>query len=81
MEFAHPQRVVLLDLDGTLTKSDPGIIACVIKALPFARDVGSFGERQNRTVPAWADICDLHARREVDVVVGLERLRSNAHAA
>lgn len=26
------QRVVLLDLDGTLTKSDPGIIACVIKA-------------------------------------------------
>ena len=32
MEFAHPQRVVLLDLDGTLTKSDPGIIACVIKA-------------------------------------------------
>ncbi len=25
-------RVVLLDLDGTLTKSDPGIIACVIKA-------------------------------------------------
>lgn len=28
----HPQRVVLLDLDGTLTKSDPGIIACAIKA-------------------------------------------------
>ncbi|NEG69128.1 HAD hydrolase-like protein [Bifidobacterium choloepi] len=28
----HPQKVVLLDLDGTLTKSDPGIIACVIKA-------------------------------------------------
>lgn len=27
----HPQRVVLLDLDGTLTKSDPGIIASVKK--------------------------------------------------
>lgn len=27
-----PRRIVLLDLDGTLTKSDPGIIACVIKA-------------------------------------------------
>ena len=22
----HPKKVVLLDLDGTLTKSDPGII-------------------------------------------------------
>lgn len=32
MALTHPQRVVLLDLDGTLTKSDPGIIACVIKA-------------------------------------------------
>lgn len=29
---SHPQHVVLLDLDGTLTKSDPGIIGCVIKA-------------------------------------------------
>lgn len=28
----HPMRVVLLDLDGTLTRSDPGIIACVVKA-------------------------------------------------
>ena len=28
----HPKKVVLLDLDGTLTQSDPGIIACVIKA-------------------------------------------------
>ncbi|KFI67900.1 HAD hydrolase-like protein [Bifidobacterium magnum] len=28
----HPRRVVLLDLDGTLTKSDPGIIGCAIKA-------------------------------------------------
>lgn len=28
----HPKKVVLLDLDGTLTKSDPGIIGCVIKA-------------------------------------------------
>lgn len=28
----HPKMVVLLDLDGTLTQSDPGIIACVIKA-------------------------------------------------
>lgn len=28
----HPKRVVLLDLDGTLTQSDSGIIACVIKA-------------------------------------------------
>ena len=26
------QKVVLLDLDGTLTQSDPGIIACVVKA-------------------------------------------------
>lgn len=32
MTLQHPRRVVLLDLDGTLTKSDPGIIACVIKA-------------------------------------------------
>lgn len=27
----QPQNIVLLDLDGTLTKSDPGIIACVVK--------------------------------------------------
>ena len=27
----HPRNVVLLDLDGTLTKSDGGIIASVIK--------------------------------------------------
>lgn len=27
----QPQKIVLLDLDGTLTKSDPGIIACVVK--------------------------------------------------
>ena len=27
----HPMKVVLLDLDGTLTKSDGGIIASVIK--------------------------------------------------
>ena len=27
----HPKKVVLLDLDGTLTKSDPGIIGCVVK--------------------------------------------------
>ncbi|KAB7790754.1 HAD hydrolase-like protein [Bifidobacterium leontopitheci] len=26
------KRVVLLDLDGTLTQSDPGIIACAVKA-------------------------------------------------
>ncbi|WP_026645282.1 HAD hydrolase-like protein [Bifidobacterium sp. AGR2158] len=25
----HPLRAVLLDLDGTLTKSDPGILSCV----------------------------------------------------
>ena len=25
------KKVVLLDLDGTLTKSDPGIIGCVVK--------------------------------------------------
>ena len=28
----QPKKVVLLDLDGTLTKSDPGIIGCVVKA-------------------------------------------------
>lgn len=28
----HPKKVVLLDLDGTLTKSDLGIIGCVVKA-------------------------------------------------
>ena len=28
----HPKKVVLLDLDGTLTQSDPGIIACAKKA-------------------------------------------------
>ncbi|RSX56029.1 haloacid dehalogenase [Bifidobacterium dolichotidis] len=28
----HPMRVVLMDLDGTLTKSDAGIIGCVVKA-------------------------------------------------
>ncbi|MBT1166289.1 HAD hydrolase-like protein [Bifidobacterium simiarum] len=28
----HPRKVVLLDLDGTLTKSDPGIIASVTMA-------------------------------------------------
>ena len=27
----HPMKIVLLDLDGTLTKSDGGIIASVIK--------------------------------------------------
>lgn len=27
----QPKKVVLLDLDGTLTKSDPGIIGCVVK--------------------------------------------------
>ena len=27
----HPMKVVLLDLDGTLTKSDGGIIASVVK--------------------------------------------------
>lgn len=27
----HPTRVVFLDLDGTLTKSDPGILGCVVK--------------------------------------------------
>lgn len=27
----HPMKVVLLDLDGTLTKSDGGIIGSVIK--------------------------------------------------
>lgn len=27
------RNVVLLDLDGTLTQSDPGIIACATKAL------------------------------------------------
>ena len=32
MTTTHPLRAVLLDLDGTLTKSDPGIIACVKKA-------------------------------------------------
>ena len=32
MTVSQPRNVVLLDLDGTLTKSDPGIIACVIKA-------------------------------------------------
>lgn len=31
MQFQHPLRVVLLDLDGTLTQSHPGIIACVKK--------------------------------------------------
>lgn len=30
--ISHPSHVVLLDLDGTLTKSDPGIIASVTKA-------------------------------------------------
>ena len=28
----HPMKVVLLDLDGTLTKSDGGIIASVVIA-------------------------------------------------
>ena len=28
----HPKKVVLLDLDGTLTKSDPGIIGRVVKS-------------------------------------------------
>lgn len=32
LERHKPKRVVLLDLDGTLTQSDPGIIACVVKA-------------------------------------------------
>ena len=32
----HPMKVVLLDLDGTLTKSDGGIIASVIKTLCFS---------------------------------------------
>ena len=27
----HPKNVVLLDLDGTLTESSPGILACVVK--------------------------------------------------
>lgn len=30
-QTSHPMNVVLLDLDGTLTKSDPGIIASVKK--------------------------------------------------
>ena len=30
--MTEPRRVVLLDLDGTLTESGPGIIKCVIKA-------------------------------------------------
>ena len=29
----QPKKVVLLDLDGTLTKSDPGIIGCVVQVL------------------------------------------------
>ena len=31
----HPMKVVLLDLDGTLTKSDGGIIASVVKSPSF----------------------------------------------
>ena len=30
-QTSQSKKVVLLDLDGTLTKSDPGIIGCVVK--------------------------------------------------
>lgn len=47
----HPMKVVLLDLDGTLTKSDGGIIASVVK---HVRELGS-------TVPDAAEL-----RRSLD---------------
>ena len=45
----HPMKVVLLDLDGTLTKSDGGIIASVVKTF----------EELGRPVP---DDAELHPR-------------------
>ena len=46
----HPMKVVLLDLDGTLTKSDGGIIASVVKTF----------EELGRPVPDDAELnrCD-----------------------
>lgn len=46
MQFQHPMRVVLLDLDGTLTQSHPGIIACVAKTF----------EKLGRPVPDHAEL-------------------------
>lgn len=46
MQFQHPMRVVLLDLDGTLTQSHPGIIACVAKTF----------EELGRPVPDHAEL-------------------------
>lgn len=57
----HPMKVVLLDLDGTLTKSDGGIIGSVIKTF---EDIG-------RPVPDAAEL-----RRFIGPAI-IESLRRN----
>ena len=65
----HPMKVVLLDLDGTLTKSDGGIIASVVKTF----------EELGRPVPDDAElhrfIGPVHASNRCDATMyagGLE---------
>lgn len=49
----HPTRVVLLDLDGTLTRSDQGIISCVVKTYEtMGFEVPSDAELQRFIGPA-----------------------------
>lgn len=57
----HPMKVVLLDLDGTLTKSDGGIIGSVIKTF----------EEIGRPVPDAAEL-----RRFIGPAI-IESLRRN----
>lgn len=52
------KKVVLLDLDGTLTKSDPGIIGCVVKVFEeLGYPVPDDEELQRFIGPAIIDLC------------------------
>lgn len=61
----HPMKVVLLDLDGTLTKSDGGIIDSVIKTF----------EEIGRPVPDAAELRRFTDRRLLNLCVAIMCLR------
>lgn len=55
----HPMKVVLLDLDGTLTKSDGGIIASVVKTFEeLGRPVPDDAELHRFIGPLSSNRCD-----------------------
>ena len=50
-------------------------------ALPFVRKIRGLGERQDGAVPLRTYVGHFDASREIDVVVGLQGLCADAHAA